>query len=169
MLNKFDKCGKLKSYKKKGVLGVTMKKLIIFISVILAVILFASCGSSDVDPLDDIDDAVDSIDDIDEHETYIITVSENSGCTLTTKYVFDDDMELESVTQNAEYTDSSLMGLEYSLVLSNDQHFTDIVKEDSSFSCKLTEEAMDLFYPDATYDSILKTANEQNLAVETSK
>lgn len=146
-----------------------MKKFIIFVLLILAMFLFASCGGDDIDDPADAIDGSDSTDIAELQGPYIITVSELSGCTLTTTYVFDDDMELESVTQKAEYTDNSRMVLEYAVIESQTQHYTDIVKEESSFSCKLTEEAMDQFYPDATYESILATANEQELSVETSK
>lgn len=130
-----------------------MKKLIIFVSVLLAVLLFASCGASEVD----------------EKGSYIITVSEISGCTLTTKYIFDDDMELEAVTQSAKYNDSARMSLEYSIVEADEERFTDVHKDGNSFSCKLTEAGIESFYPDATYDSILKIAEEQDLSIETSK
>ncbi|MBQ3099968.1 MAG: hypothetical protein IJC50_03145 [Clostridia bacterium] len=146
-----------------------MKRIIIFTLLVLVTLVFVSCGSTVDDPSADDTGDVKVTQSVELEGTYIITVSEISGCTLTSTYIFDDDMKLESVSQNAKYTDSALMSIEYAIVEENSHHYTDIVKEDSSFSCKLTREAMDQFYPDATYDSILATANEQGLSVETSK
>ena len=130
-----------------------MKRLIIFISMALCSLILASCGTADVA----------------EKENYIITVSELSGCTITTRYIFDDDMELDEVIQTAKYTDASRMSLEYAIVEADVENFTDVVKDGNSFSCELTDDGIDQFYPNATYDSILEMANEQELSVETSK
>lgn len=136
-----------------------MKKIIAFLLMALSLFMFVSCGRGNSDDAD-----------IKENDSpTIVVTSFPTGCVLTTTYVFDDDMKLVSVEQNAEYSDTSAMVLEYSLVESSTDYFTILEKTEDSFSCAMTEEGIANFYPDATFDSILAMAEEQELTVETSK
>ncbi len=138
-----------------------MKKILSIVLILALTAILCACGAPVSEPGEKDTEEI--------NEVYIITTSEMGGCTLVTTFLFDDDMKLTGVSQKADYTDTSRMTLEYSLVESDPDSFTDLVKDDNSFSCKLTKQGIESFYPDATYDSILKTAEDNGLTVETSK
>lgn len=126
-----------------------MKRIIAILLIVSSFVLLCACASK---------------------ETTITTVSELDGCTLTTVYSFDGKDDLKSVKQTALYTDSSAMVYDYSLIEAMiDNYFTDVEKTDDTISLTLTEKGMTETYPDATYSSILKMAEEQELEIETSK